>query len=114
MKCRKNNKTKKIIFASVLMVLLAFIPSAKVEQADVPVFRVVIDPGHGGFFSRDKKKHGDKYDSVRGEYLEYFAEGANFKGLYEHEVVYSIALKVMERLALCSMMGIFTRSTIIF
>ena len=89
------------------MVLLAFIPSAKVEQADVPVFRVVIDPGHGGFFSRDKKKHGDKYDSVRGEYLEYFAEGANFKGLYEHEVVYSIALKVMERLALCSIDGDF-------
>lgn len=84
------------------MLLLAFIPSSKVEEEYIPMYRVVIDPGHGGFFSRDKARDGDKYDHVTGRYLDYFAEGANYKGIYEHKLVYQISLKVIERLSLCS------------
>ncbi len=104
-----TKKYKKIIFIIFVMCLMAFIPSSKDDMDDIPRFRIVIDPGHGGFFNRDKTRHGDKYDLVTGKYLEYFAEGANYKGIYEHKLVYSIALKVIERLSLCSKDGDFDK-----
>jgi hypothetical protein len=36
------------------MAILAFTP-AKIEQYEFPVYRVVIDPGHGGVFLSDKE-----------------------------------------------------------
>lgn len=91
------------------MILLAFIPSSRIKQEGIPLYRVVIDPGHGGFFNKDKIVHGDKYDSISGKYLDYFAEGANYKEIYEHELVYSISQKVMEKLSWCSEDGDFNR-----
>ena len=109
MNCIKKTGYRKALFAFLLMILLAFIPSSKVEQERIPLFRVVIDPGHGGFYHKDKIKHGDKFDTISGKYLDYFAEGAKYKDLHEHEVAYSIALKVIEKLSWCSRDGDFSR-----
>lgn len=105
----KKKGYKKALFAFLLMILLAFIPSPKVEQERVPLFRVVIDPGHGGFFNKDKIRHGDKFDTISGKYLDYFAEGASYKDIRECDLTYSIALKVMEKLSWCSEDGDFSR-----
>lgn len=109
MDCIKKKSYKKALFAFFLMILLAFIPSTKVEQESISVYRVVIDPGHGGFFNSDRTRHGDKYDTVSARYLDYFAEGAGYRGIYEHEQVYSIALRVIEKLSWCAQGGDFNR-----
>lgn len=109
MNCIKKKRYKKALFAFLLMILLAFIPSPKVEQERIPLYRVVIDPGHGGFFNKDKSRHGDKFDTVSGKYLDYFAEGASYGEIHEYELTYSIALKVIEKLSWCSVDGDFSR-----
>lgn len=56
-------------------------------------YRVVFDPGHGG---RDLVPHtlyGDKFDRRLGTYLDKFREGARYRGVWESEVMYDIALK---------------------
>lgn len=63
-------------------------------------FRVVIDPGHGGRTQAPYSVYGDKYDPVRGVYLDKFRSGAYSSGLYEHEVVYEIARRTQEILKL--------------
>jgi len=88
------------------MAILAFTPE-KIEQFEFPVYRVVIDPGHGGVFLQDKDKHGDKFDLVTGKYIDYFAEGASLHGHYERDIVFSIGTKVMRLLDMCASDGDF-------
>jgi hypothetical protein len=98
---------KKRIFILLVLTLLAFIPDNNIQENEFPLFRVVIDPGHGGVFLSDKKKHGDKFDMITAEYLDNFAEGANYKGIYEHKIVYNIAVKTINLLSYCSKDGDF-------
>lgn len=99
-------RKKRILVLSILT-LLAFIPDNNIEENEFPLYRIVIDPGHGGIFLNDRKKHGDKFDMITAEYLDDFAEGANYKGIYEHKIVYNIALKIINLLSYCSKDGDF-------
>lgn len=100
---------KKRVIALMVLSLLAFIPDKNIEETEFPLYRVVIDPGHGGVFLENKKKHGDKYDLVTAQYIDYYAEGASYKGIYENKIVYNIAVKVMDLLSLCSKDGDFEK-----
>lgn len=101
-----KNKIKKITSIFFLMAILAFTPE-KIEQYEFPLYRVVIDPGHGGVFLENREKHGDKYDPVTGKYLDYFAEGAGIHGVYERDLVFSISKKVLYLLDMCGPDGDF-------
>ncbi|HRX47395.1 MAG TPA: hypothetical protein P5120_07735 [Spirochaetota bacterium] len=101
-----KNKRKKIAFIVLLMAILAFTPE-QIEQYEFPVYRVVIDPGHGGVFLKNKEKHGDKFDLVTGKYIDYFAEGASLHGNFERDIVFSIGTKVMRLMDMCAPEGDF-------
>lgn len=75
----------------------------------VPVYRVVLNPGHGGINMDPQAKHGDRYDPLSGEFLDPFKYGAKYRGLKEHEVVYNIALKTMKILKYCEPGGDFRK-----
>ncbi|MFA5519352.1 MAG: N-acetylmuramoyl-L-alanine amidase, partial [Spirochaetota bacterium] len=60
---------------------MIFSTPVKVTKSDLPIYRVVIDPGHGGVSLPDKQKHGDRYDLISGKYISYFAEGAQRKNI---------------------------------
>lgn len=104
---------KKRLLILFILTLLAFIPDRDIEDNEFPLFRVVIDPGHGGVFFSDKKKHGDKFDMITAEYLDHFADGAIYRGIYEHKLVYSIAVKTINLLSQCSKEGDFEKFKII-
>lgn len=107
MNCILIKMRQKRIFILFILALLAFIPDKNIEENEFPLFKVVIDPGHGGVFLNDRKKHGDKFDMISAEYLDDFAEGANYKGIYENKIVYNIALKTIHLLSYCSKDGDF-------
>lgn len=88
----------------ILPLVFSFIafPQNANRTPDIPVYRVVLDPGHGGVCLPNKQKHGDKYDTISGKYLINFAEGAASRGLWEHILVYQIAVKTKKILDLCS------------
>ncbi|EMO62743.1 hypothetical protein LEP1GSC133_4381 [Leptospira borgpetersenii serovar Pomona str. 200901868] len=56
-------------------------PNSKTAHPLSPlkIFKVVIDPGHGGLDLKPKEDHGDKYDPISGKYLELYKAGASFK-----------------------------------
>jgi hypothetical protein len=89
--------------------VLIFSTSEEVQKNEFPVFRVVIDPGHGGVTLTGRQKHGDRYDMLSGEYLSYFAEGAKRGKIYEHIIVYSIAEKISAILSHCAPDGDFEK-----
>lgn len=60
----------------------------------VPVFRIVVDPGHGGIAKDPKAQHGDKYDSVTQTYLETYKQGTEHGNLTERKVVLNLAKEV--------------------
>ena len=97
----------KRIFILFILTLVAFIPDNNIQENEFPLFRVVIDPGHGGVFLDNRNIHGDKFDMITAKYLNDFAPGAEYKGIYEKEVVYSIALKTINLLSYCSKEGNF-------
>ncbi len=107
MDCILKKMRKKRIFILFILTLLAFIPDNNIQENEFPLYRVVIDPGHGGVFLNDRKKHGDRFDMITAEYLDDFAEGANYKGIYENKIVYNIALKTINLLSYCSKNGDF-------
>lgn len=97
------------IIILLLTPIMIFSTPVKVTKSDLPIYRVVIDPGHGGVSLPDKQKHGDRYDLISGKYISYFAEGAQRKNIYEHQVVYSIAEKAITLLKHCSPEGDFNK-----
>ncbi len=63
----------------------------------VPVYRVMIDPGHGGTGIKDRNGHtikSDKWDPVTQSYLSYYGSGMEADGFKEYQVVLSLAKKV--------------------
>ncbi len=79
------------------------------EHARPQVFRVVLDPGHGGIGSTDIESFGDRFDLLSKRYLSPFAEGASHKGLWEHVLVYEIAVKAKALLDHCAPGGDFSK-----
>ncbi len=102
---------KRIVKAlsSVFIVLSSVFVPASFTPYEFPVFRVVIDPGHGGIASGDRKKHGDRYDPISRTYLQDFKEGASNAGLEEHAIVYAIATKALAILTGCAPGGDFSK-----
>lgn len=79
------------------------------EKMQPPVFRVVLDPGHGGIGSTNIERFGDRFDLLSKAYLSPFAEGASHRGLWEHALVYEIALKAKSLLDYCAPGGDFSK-----
>lgn len=92
-----------------LCLLCVVLFPASLYTDEFPVFRVVIDPGHGGRMLEDRSRHGDRYDPISRTYLQEFKEGASYGSLEEHALVYAIAEKTQNRLALCSTGGDFEK-----
>ncbi len=99
---------KKFYFLLLFAFTLAC-PLDCVNSEKIPAYRVVLDPGHGGIFLKNKKLHGDRYDELSGKYLSYFADGAHYRGNHEHIIVYDIARKAEKILSLCSPRGDFKK-----
>ena len=78
-------------------------PQPQVGRAKVrpeKVYRVVLDPGHGGLNIRPGSVYGDKYDLLSLEYLDDFRSGAYYDGVWENEEAYFIARMVQDHLFL--------------
>lgn len=76
----------------VLTAFFLFMPH-EFKRDEMPLFRVVIDPGHGGVGMGPMSVHGDRYDLVGKRYLDVFKEGASRGTLHERVIVYAIATK---------------------
>lgn len=61
---------------------------------------VVLDPGHGGKDISPVSLYGDKYDPRLVKYLDRFREGARYKGVWENETMYDIAVQAKQLLDL--------------
>ncbi len=88
------------IAAGVIVAAFFIIKPVSFGQMEFPIYTVVVDPGHGGAGIEPMEKHGDKFDTVSGKYLQYFAEGASYGKLYESEIMYDISEKVIKILKL--------------
>lgn len=77
-------------------------PNSKTAHPLSPlkIFKVVIDPGHGGLDLKPKEDHGDKYDPISGKYLELYKAGASFKEKKERTIVLELAKELKEVLDL--------------
>ena len=73
------------------------------------MYRVVIDPGHGGISLDPISIHGDRYDPISKRYLSKFVSGAKWRKYEERKIAYSIAKKVMRYLNYCSEDGDFSK-----
>ncbi len=98
----------KNILSFLILFSFIIIPVNKFFLKDIPTFRVVLDPGHGGVSKLPKSKHGDRFDSISKKYLDHFKAGASYRGIEEHVIVYSIADKVQKLLYHCSEEGNFS------
>lgn len=90
---------KPLAAAPLVIVFMLFMPTAT-GSPEFPVFRVMIDPGHGGIGKSPMSVHGDRYDTIGKRYLDVFKEGAERGGLHERTIVYSIARKTEKILRL--------------
>ncbi len=95
---------KRIYHISVIFFFSLFFlfTTSQVPEYEFPVYRVVIDPGHGGVSMKPRKKYGDRYDPVTGNYLDDFKEGAARGRLWEHKIVHRIGKKAMDILKYCA------------
>jgi N-acetylmuramoyl-L-alanine amidase len=69
------------------------------SQEQVPEFRVVLDPGHGGRYEPPGKTTGDHWDPLSREFLLQFNVGAARGGLVEHVWVLETARQTAKLLA---------------
>lgn len=99
----------KCIFILLLAPVMIFSTPEIINKSDLPIYRVVIDPGHGGVSLADKQQHGDRYDMLSEKYQSYYAEGAKQNNIQEHLIVYSIAEKAVSLLKHCSPEGDFEK-----
>lgn len=90
------------IFIIFFFSLFFLFTASKVPEYEFPVYRIVIDPGHGGVSKKPREKYGDRYDPVTGKYLDDFKEGAARGKLWEHKIVYQIGKKAMDLLRYCA------------
>jgi hypothetical protein len=73
-------------------VFIVFYPS-QMYKYEVPSFRVVLDPGHGGVGKTPMSVHGDRFDIISGKYLDSYKYGASRGTMHERDIVYAIARK---------------------
>lgn len=96
---------KAIIYVSIFVLVL--FNWEEVKEPSIPVYKVIIDPGHGGLSIRPRSKHGDRYDHVTNRYLQFYRDGASSHGFVEHLLVYRIAERVQKYLEACAPDGDF-------
>jgi hypothetical protein len=90
---QNNSRLNKLeLFLFIISLLLLF--TADINKTEFLCYRVVIDPGHGGFSMVPKIKHGDRYDSIAKKYLSNYSAGTNYGQLEERIITYNIANKV--------------------
>lgn len=82
--------------AATLLIYLLFATPLACDSG-IPVYRVVIDPGHGGANTR---RNDDKWDPVTGQYLSPFLYGAGYRGFREHVLVLDLGKRVKHYLDL--------------
>ncbi len=99
----------KTILRSVLIAVFLFLPGERSYKYEFPLYRLVLDPGHGGVCRHPTSKYGDKYDLLSGKYLDDYKEGATFRGIRERDVVYNIAEKAYRLLLHCAPGGDFRK-----
>jgi hypothetical protein len=99
---RINSKLNKLELYLLIILLCLFLYPADIDKAEFLTYRVVIDPGHGGFSLVPKIKHGDRYDSLSKKYLSNYSAGTNYGKFEERIITYSIAAKVKAILDLTS------------
>ncbi len=104
---RRSALLKAFLTIAFFLVVI-FIPETG-DYHEFPHYRIVLDPGHGGICLKPMEIHGDRYDSISEKYLDPFREGASYRQLDEHVIVYSIALKAKRILDLCSHDGDYKR-----
>ncbi|MCS7206002.1 MAG: N-acetylmuramoyl-L-alanine amidase [Leptospiraceae bacterium] len=65
------------------------------SSEEIPIYRVVVDPGHGGV-TKDVKD--DRWDPITKEFLDYYNAGMSYKNYHEHRIVLVVAKKLHQYL----------------
>ena len=76
---------------------------------EFPVYKVVIDAGHGGYNMKPTDQYGDRYDPITKKFLRGFNYGASLDGYDENILMYQISGKVMAILKLLDHKGDFDK-----
>ncbi len=100
---------KKFAIYLVVSAITLFTFQSSVIQFEFPIYRVVLDPGHGGKAIIPKDEYGDRFDVLSMKYLDTYREGASYKDYYEHIYTYAIAQRVEALLQLLSPDGNFEK-----
>ncbi len=72
--------------------LAFFLIPLHIEGGDI--YRIVIDPGHGGWNQKPYSKYGDKYDPISRRFLEPYRQGAIYQNRTEREIVLKLGLQI--------------------
>jgi hypothetical protein len=85
---------KLLLFIFIILIFLLF--STDANKPEFSTYRIVIDPGHGGFSLVPKIKHGDRYDLLSKRFLSNYAAGTTYGKSEERVITYNIARKVKD------------------
>jgi N-acetylmuramoyl-L-alanine amidase len=85
------------------------VPLTHCKTENDPVYRVVLDPGHGGVLKYPIKIHGDRYDPVVRRYIDSFKPGAAYGRYREKYLMYGIARKTEKILSYLEPGGDFSK-----
>lgn len=78
-----------------------FLFTIQIVANPTKTYKIVIDPGHGGFKQEPLEFYGDKFDTITQRYLEHYKDGASYKGIRtEQEIVLEIGKELKEILDL--------------
>ena len=77
-----------------------FKSASPITKAKIRPYRVVLDPGHGGFDMSPSSIYGDKFDLISRKYLDRFRPGAYHNGVFEYEETYALARMIQDHLFL--------------
>lgn len=83
-----------------LFVIILLMPLNVIIAWDRPIFKIVIDPGHGGNNQKPFEIYGDKYDTISGKFLEAYRPGAIHKNKTEREIVLKLGIELKKILDL--------------
>ncbi|MCX8124235.1 MAG: N-acetylmuramoyl-L-alanine amidase [Spirochaetes bacterium] len=100
---------KKVVIYIVLIIVAIISIHTPICQLEFPLYRVVLDPGHGGKAILPKDEYGDRYDVISMKFLDKYREGASYKSYHEHVYTYEIAKRVEALLQLLSPNGNFEK-----
>ncbi|HOM09681.1 MAG TPA: N-acetylmuramoyl-L-alanine amidase [Spirochaetota bacterium] len=100
---------QKIVVFLVVITITIFSFKIPITRLEFPLYRVVLDPGHGGKATIPKDEYGDRFDVLSMKYLDVYREGASYKDYHEHIYTYEIAKRVDALLQLLSPNGNFEK-----